>query len=162
MRPSALLPCLLLLAACSAPDATPGPQATATASATARANDSEASASVDGIVLTARTLPMRNVSDAMAKRYGLDADPDALLLLVTLRDGNGDAVAVDGLAVDARVARLPDAPQPLALKRIEVGGMVDLVASVHARAPATLRFELDARRGGATSRLAFTRDVLPP
>ena len=52
--------------------------------------------------------------------------------------------------------------QPLELREVRSGDLVDYVGIARVSPPDTLRFDLDIRReGGATSTMQFTRDIFP-
>ncbi len=137
-------------------NATPAPTPAA-----AQATGADATAAINGIVVHASAMPTADLNDSVATRYGLARNPDQLLLLVTVRDANGDAAPMDAVKLQARAGVLPDAPAPLALRAIETNGLVDYIGTVPVHAPASVQFEIDATRGGAHSRMSFTRDLLP-
>ena len=138
-------------------------QATAvTASAAStHASSTDATAAMNGVIVHASALPTADLNEAVARQYGLTRDAGTLLLLVTVRDANGDAVPADAVKVQARAGVLPDALAPLALRAIETNGLTDYIGTVSAHAPASVQFEVDATRGGAHSKMSFTRDLLP-
>lgn len=151
---AALLAVALPLAGCNRTPA-PVPAVAPTESAPGNA----ATATLDGITLEARLVNTATLGAAMARQYGIAQADDRWLLLITLRDANGNAVPADAVKLEARAGGLTDAPAPVALKPITVNGLTDLVGSVQATAPATLRIEIDATRGGSTAQMRFSRDL---
>ena len=113
-------------------------------------------AEVDGIVVEARGMPAIHLNADIARRHAIERADDVQLLLVTLRDRAGDAVATDGLVVTATASVLPDAPAPVALKRVETDGMADLIATYRAPPPGLVLWKIDARRGHARAQFGLT------
>ena len=118
-------------------------------------------ASVGGATLQASTVALADLNATVAARYGLAAGDDGLLLLVTVRDADGNALAPGDLAVQATAAVLPDPPAPLALREIRTGELVDYIGVVRAKAPASVQFRLSATRGGSRAEMTTTADVQP-
>lgn len=151
--PALLLP-LLLLVACNRdpapqPAVAPGPNAPAI----------PATATLDGATLDARLIDTASLGAAIAGRYGIVQGKDRWLLLITLRDKDGNGVPAAGVQVDARAGGLTDAPQPVVLRAIGTDGLHDWVGIVEAKAPTTVRIEVDARRDTARADLRFSRDL---
>lgn len=109
--------------------------------------------------LEARLINSQRISAAMSQRYGVVRDADNWLLLISPRSTAGDAITLDGLAVDARAGSLIEAPAGIALRAIEAGDYRDLIGEIKAKPPTTLRIEIDAHRGGQRGQLRFTRDL---
>lgn len=146
-----LLP--VLLAACGAPTSAPAPAAAFdTAAATGHITLGDAVVQATGVRLAA-------LNPATAKRYGIDVGDDGVLLLVTLRDARGNALAPQDLALDASASVLPDPPKPLPLRAIKTGEMTDYIGVLHARPPASVQLKLQARRGGASGNAAITVEL---
>lgn len=133
----------------------------ASGAASSAATNASAEATIDGVVVHASTIASSDLNDISAKRYGISREGSALFLLVTLRDAQGNGVAADAVQLAAQSAVLPDALAPLPLRAITTDGMTDYIATVTAKAPASVQFKIDVRKGGATSTMAFTRDLLP-
>lgn len=153
-----LLPTLLLgcgLAACSAQNNAPLPAKPIDTSATI------SRASVGGAVLQTQTIPLASLNPATAKQYGIDNTQEGVLLLVTLRDGNGNALAPADLQLTATASVLPDPPAPLPLRAIQTAGMTDYIGVLHAHAPASVQFTLEAKRGGDRNTLSTTVELSP-
>lgn len=119
-------------------------------------------ASVGGAVLQTQTVPLSALNPATAKQYGIDNTQEGVLLLVTLRDGIGDALAPADLQLSATASVLPDPPAPLPLRAIQNGGMTDYVGVLNARGPASVQFKLSARRGGDSNEITTTVEIQPP
>ena len=151
--PSALM-LVCALAACS-PSSAPTPARTLDmAAAVSRAT-------VGGAVLQAQSVPLSALNPATARQYGIDNTQDGVLLLITLRDANGDALAPADLQLTATASVLPDPPAALPLRAIQTGGMTDYIGVLQVRAPASVSFKLNARRGGDRNAMAMTMDLLP-
>lgn len=148
-----LLPLVALLSACGRGEPAP---ATATL-----ATSTVATAAVGGATLQASSVAIANLDPAMAARYGFDPGHDGALLLVTLRDANGDALPPADLQLAATASVLPDPPRPLQLQRIEVGNLIDYVGVFPARPPASVRFHVTASRGGARAEMDTTAELYP-
>lgn len=148
-----LLPVAALLAACGRGGPAP---ATATLAAS-----TVATATVGGATLQASSVAIANLDPTMAARYGFDRSHDGALLLVTLRDANGEAIAPGDLRLTASASVPPDPPRPLELQRIEVGSLTDYVGVFPARPPASVQFRVTATRGGARTELTTTAELYP-
>lgn len=155
---AALMLCALASACSRAPQATPVPASTPQAPAV---NAQQASATVGRIHLGANLLPVASLPDNAIASYGITRADDAQLLLVTARDGNGDAIAVDGLQLQASAGSLHESPQPLALRQIQTAGMSDWIGVIPVRPPTTLRVQVQAQKGDATTQMTFSRDFHP-
>ncbi|MFN7183150.1 MAG: DUF4426 domain-containing protein [Thermomonas haemolytica] len=157
--PAGALPLLaaLLLAGCGG---TSVPQP-AGAQLAASASHATATATAGDAVLQATALDIAQLDPAMAARYGLDARQQGALLLVTLRDTNGDALAPDDLVLTATASVLPDPPRGLALQPIRVDGLTDYIGVFAARPPANVRFHLTATRHGARAEFDASTDLYP-
>ncbi|RMH88631.1 DUF4426 domain-containing protein [Lysobacter pythonis] len=151
------LPLAIVLGACNRAPA-PQPAAPVGENAPSQA----ARATLGNTVLEARLTRSSDLSEAMAKHYGLRRDGDTWLLMVSPRTANGDAVTLDGMEVKARAGGLIDALQPVALRRIDAEGFGDFIGEIEARAPMTLRVEIDARQGGTRAEMRFNRELPKP
>lgn len=121
-----------------------------------------ARSTVNGITMEARLIDAMTLGQLMAKQYGITQADGTWLLLITLRDADGNGIAADSMQVDARAGGLTDALAPVALRTISVNGLNDLVGIVQAKAPTTMRVEIDAIRDGARAEMRFTRDLPKP
>ena len=141
-------------------------QATAAATPTTSAANASSEATIDGVVVHATAMPTSRLNAITAREYGIPVDADALFLLATVRDAQGDGVPMDAVQLSAQSAVLPDAPAPLALRAITTAapgktGMTDYIAVVPAKPPASVQFKIDVRKGGSNATMAFTQDLLP-
>ena len=152
-----ILAALLPIAACNR-----APEPVAAVSPGANAPMNAASAELDGITLQARLIDTATLAAVMAKQYGISQAEGQWLLLLTLRDAQGNGVPAGAVQIDARVGDLTQAPRPITLRSIQVDGINDLIGLVEATPPTTLRVEIDARRGGASSQMRFSRDLPRP
>ncbi|MDO4708977.1 MAG: DUF4426 domain-containing protein [Pseudomonadota bacterium] len=121
-----------------------------------------ARATLGDMQLEARLVRSSDLSEAIARQYGVRRDADNWLLLVSPRSAAGDAIPVDGLHLQAHAAALAETMKPLALRRIDSAGFSDWIAEIHASAPTTLQLEIDARRDTASAQLRFSRDLPRP
>ena len=121
-----------------------------------------ARATVDGIAIEARLIDIASLPPAMVLRYGIRKADDRWLLLITLRDGDGNGVPADSLRIEARAGGLAQALVPVPLRAIGIDGLVDLIGTVPAKPPETVRVEIDAVRGGARAEMRFSRDLPKP
>ena len=154
--PTVLLSLLLpaaLLTACGRGDPAPAPATLA--------NTTAVTATVGGATLQASSVAIANLDPAMAARYGFDPSHDGALLLVTLREADGNALPPGDLQLTATASVLPDPPRPLELQRIEVGTLVDYVGVFPARPPASVQFHVTASRGGARVEMNTTAELYP-
>jgi hypothetical protein len=135
--------------------------AAAVATAASQAANARAKTTVGGVTLETSTVALANLGQAVAGRYGIDTRNEGVLLLVTVRDANGDAIDAGDLRLEATSAVLPEAPKPLPLRMIQTAGMTDYIGVVETRAPASIQFRLTATRGGARAEVATTAELLP-
>lgn len=112
-------------------------------------------------VIAAQVIPTRLLDASVTERYGIDRDPDRALLLITVRSPSGDAIAVDGLQLTAQAGELHATPASIPLRPLQVDGFTDVVGTLQATPPATLRIAIQAERQGSRAELDFTHDWLP-
>ena len=101
--------------------------------------------------IRASAIPTLQLADSVARDYGITRGGDRVLLLVAVRRGPEAAettvpARVEGWATDLRGRR-----QPLALRALRTGALVDHIAEVEVSAPDTLHFQ---SHGHARGRLA--------
>lgn len=120
-----------------------------------------ASASVGGATLQASSVRIDALNPAMAKRYRIDQTHAGVLLLVTVRDADGNAIDPGDLRLAATAGTLTNPPMPLELRAIQTDGMTDYIGTLNARPPATVQFRLTAARNGAHAELATTAELQP-
>lgn len=116
---------------------------------------------VGGATLQASTVALADLTPAVATGYGIATGSEGALLLVTVRDADGNALAPGDLALQATATVLPDPPAPLALREIRTGELVDYIGVVRAKAPASVQFRLSATRGGSRAEIATTAELHP-
>ena len=115
-----------------------------------------------GAVIEARIIDTRTLGEAMARHYRIQQDDGHWLLLVTVRDREGNGLPADAVQLSAKAGDLTTRPRPIPLRAIAVDGLHDWVGTIQAAGPTTLLVELDARRDGASTRLRFSRDLPSP
>ena len=153
------IPCIALaLAACS--NSSTNSSATATASTTAGDAASDATATSNGITLRANVIETADLQESVARGYGIAREPNQALLLLTVRDANGDNATP--VSLQATVSDLKGGERPLPLREIRAGDFVDRIGLVPVTAPDTLTFEVRAQlTPGATSTVRLSRDFYP-
>lgn len=151
----------IALCACTPDRSSPPAGSTAVAQASTTTSPASASTTVGDAVLHTSTIALGDLEAAVASRYGIDAGKEGMLLLVTVRDAAGDALAPGDLQLQATAAVLPEGPRPLELRMIEAAGMTDYIGVVETRAPASIQFRLGATRGTSRAELATTAELLP-
>lgn len=119
------------------------------------------SATLGEHVITAQVIPTRMLDASVTRRYGIDREEDRALLLITLRSAAGDAIAVDGLTLDAQAGELHASATPVPLRLLQVDGFTDYAGTLQATPPASLRIAIQAHLGDSRAELAFTHDWLP-
>jgi hypothetical protein len=147
---------LLALAGCGGSDPVP-----ATPVASAAGASANASTTVGGVTLQTSSVAIADLNETIARRYGIDAGKEGLLLLVTVRDAAGNGIDPGDLQLTATAGVLPDPPKPLALRAIRNADMTDYIGVMEARAPASVQFKLAATRSGARADLAMTAELYP-
>lgn len=125
-----------------------------------RAN-ATATTTVGGVTLQASTLDVADLNDAVARRYAIDHSGRGMLLVVTVRDADGNGVEVGDLRLDASAGALPDAPRPLELLAITTDGMTDYIGVFKVSSPATVQIRISAVRDGARAEIATTAELYP-
>ena len=161
MNPIRIAPLVLLfafeLAACSH-DASS--TATATARATSAGAATDATATSNGITLRANVVETADLQASVARGYGIAREPNQAMLLLTVRDANGDNA--NPVSLQATVTGLKGGERPLPLREIRVDGFVDRIGLVPVAAPDTLTFEVRAQLApGSTSTVRLSRDFYP-
>jgi hypothetical protein len=147
----------LALAACGH-DATSSTTATAATMPGDAASD--ATATSNGITLRANVVETQDLQESVADSYGIAREPNQALLLLTVRDDNGDNAAP--VSLQATVSDLKGGARPLPLREIRVGEFVDHIGLVPVAAPDTLTFEVRAQlTPGSTSTVRVSRDFYP-
>jgi len=119
-----------------------------------------ATATSNGITLRANVVETQDLQASVAAGYGIAREPNQALLLLTVRDANGDNAMP--VSLQASVSSLKGGEQALPLREIRTGGFVDRIALVPVSAPDTLTFEIRAQlTPGSTSTVRVSRDFYP-
>lgn len=143
----------LALAACNGSDpqpaSAPGPNAAS----------QMASATLGADLLQVRLVHSEDLGSPIARQYGITRSADRWLLLISPRSRQGDAIAVGNLQLAARAGSLVEAPATLKLRPVHTGAFVDFIGEIRSPGPATLRLEIDARRGSDQARLRLVREL---
>jgi hypothetical protein len=119
-----------------------------------------ATATSNGITLRANVVETRDLQESVAAGYGIAREPNQALLLLTVRDANGDNATP--VSLQATVSDLKGSKRPLPLQEIRAGEFVDRIGLVPVAAPDTLTFEVRAQlTPGSTSTVRVSRDFYP-
>lgn len=119
-----------------------------------------ATATSNGITLRANVVETADLQESVARGYGIARTPNQALLLLTVRDANGDNATP--LSLQATVSDLKGGAQPLALREVRTGDLVDRIGLVPLSPPDTLTFEVQAQLSpGSTSTVRVSRDFYP-
>src|SRR5690606_27801049 len=104
-------------------------------------------------------LPTGNLSEAMARQYGIERGEDTVLLLLSVRrPADGGQVSLPGRD-RASAADLHGTQQPIELRELEAGGFLDHAGTFQARPRDTLTFAVEVRREGEPpATLQFNHD----
>jgi hypothetical protein len=105
--------------------------------------------------------PTRDLTAAVADRYGIEQRPDRALLVVTLASSAGAGTeATDAAEASAEVVGLTGVREPLPLSRRDEAGRPAWLASVELRhrVPVTIEIRARATREGPLLRARLTRD----
>ena len=154
-----LCPLWLALAACGGATE-PAPVRAPMAAATSGSAANGATATSNGITLRANVVETADLQESVAAGYGIAREPNQALLLLTVRDANGDNATP--VSLQATVSDLKGGERPLQLQEIRVGEFVDRIGLVPVNAPDTLTFEVRAQLvSGSTSSVRVNRDFYP-
>jgi hypothetical protein len=147
------------LAACSQ-NTSSSTTATATAATTPGDAASDATATSNGITLRASVVETADLQESVARGYGIAREPNQALLLLALRDADGDNATP--VSLQATVADLKGGKRPLQLREIRVGDFVDRIGLVPVAAPDTLTVEVRAQlTPDSSSTVRVSRDFYP-
>lgn len=154
MRPSlTVLSLLFLLAAC-------GNDAPPASASTSVAMPQEAETRIGDVTVHASVAQTSALDASVATQYGLERSDRLAMLLVSVRRTDGSP-APAGVVIEATAIPSQGARQPVTLRELRVGELVDRVGTVEIAPPESLRFELSIRYGNATSTMDFSRDFYP-
>ncbi|MFS8138283.1 MAG: DUF4426 domain-containing protein, partial [Thermomonas sp.] len=95
-----------------------------------------ATTTVGGVTLHSSTINLADLNDMVAKRYAIKRGSSGVLLLVTVRDADGNAIEPGDLRLDAVAGTLIDAAKPLPLRPITTNGMTDYIGVFNVAPPA--------------------------
>lgn len=118
-----------------------------------------ATTTVGGATLQASTMDVADLNDMVATRYAIERGSSGLMLLVTVRDANGNGIEAGDLRLDAVAGALPDAPKSLLLRPITTNGMTDYIGVFNARPPASVQFRISAVRNGGRAEISTTAEL---
>ncbi|GAA5005139.1 DUF4426 domain-containing protein [Pseudoluteimonas lycopersici] len=119
-----------------------------------------ATATSNGITLRANVVETADLQESVAAGYGIAREPNQALLLLTVRDANGDNATP--VSLQATVSDLKGGERPLPLREVRTGDFVDRIALVPIAAPDTLTFDIRAQLApGSTSTVRLSRDFYP-
>lgn len=118
---------------------------------------------VGALRLQAGIAPSASLSDAIALRYGVQRNPRTVLLLIGVRQAQGDAEISLPSTLDVGVRDLRGVRRSVDLREVRNEEFIDYVGEVRVAPPDTLTFAIVANAGEAgTARLEFTREVFRP
>lgn len=114
------------------------------------------------VTIRANVMTTATLSDAMAKRYGIERAGHRVLLMVSVRKGpEGQDTALPA-TVTAKVSNLHGQQRAMTMRELRSEGYVDYIGTAEVAPPDTLRFELEVvREDGARSSMQFSRDFVP-
>lgn len=145
----------------------PAPETTtATARATAATDHSAASqqatSRVGDVTIRASAIQTSALQPEVASRYGIERSDGTVMLLVAVRQGSQAQATSLPARISATATDLRGHVQPIAMRELRSGELLDYVGTVEVATPDTLRFEIDiVREGGAHSSMQFSRDFYP-
>jgi hypothetical protein len=117
-------------------------------------------ATSNGMTLRANVMETQDLQESVARGYGIAREPNQALLLLTVRDADGDNATP--VSLQATVSDLKGGERPLQLREIRIGEFVDHIALVPVAAPDTLTFGIRAQLApGSTSAMRVSRDFYP-
>jgi hypothetical protein len=137
----------------------PPPAAPATM---ATAAQQEATSRVGDVTIRASAMPTAMLAPEVASRYGIARDERTVMLLVAVRQGTEMQETSLPATITATATNLSGQRQPITLRELRSGDLLDYVGTVETSLPDTLRFDLTIlREGGASSTMQFSREFYP-
>lgn len=122
----------------------------------------EAVSRIGDVTVRASVVPTQSLSEEVARTYGLPRRPGTLMLLVGVRQGPEAQETSLPATVTAVATDLGGRRQPIALRELRSGELLDYVGTLEVTPPDTLRFDVTVvREGGARSDMQFTREFHP-
>lgn len=126
------------------------------------ATPQEAISRIGDVTVRASVVPTETLSEQVASSYGLPRRPGTVMLLVGVRQGPEAQEVSLPATVTAVATDLGGRRQPIALRELRSGNLLDYVGTLEVDAPDTLRFDVTVvRAGGARSQMQFTREFHP-
>ncbi len=148
--------CTTLLAACGGSS----PQADGAGQESVAAQ--EASVRFGDVIVRANAVATADLSEAVARQYGVPRDEATVMLLVGVRRIDGGQEASVPARIEARAVDLLGKRQAPEMREIRSGKFIDYVGVFRIAAPETLRFDVDVVTGrGQRASLQFNRDFFP-
>jgi hypothetical protein len=150
----ALLP--ILAVACGGPQPA-APKAAGSTQASGESMVQVGDASVRASVVQTSMLP-----ESVARQYGIARSATSVLLLVAVRRGPEATATAVPARVTATVTDLRGSRQPVVMRELRTGGLVDYIGTVETTLPDTLRFDLAiAVDGSGQATMKFEREFYP-
>lgn len=147
--------CLLALTGCGNGGA-PVPAATVSSA------QQETVSRIGDITIRATALQTSTLASEVASQYGITRDDRSVMLLVGVRQGSDAQETALPARVTATVTNLSGQRQPVVLRELRSGDLLDYVGTVETSLPDTLRFDISiVREGGASSTMQFSREFYP-
>lgn len=147
--------CLLAVGGCGGNDA-PAPVASMPAT------PQETVSRIGDITIRATALQTSALAPEVASQYGITRDDRTVMLLVGVRQGPDAQETALPADITATVTHLSGQRQPVTLRELRSGDLLDYVGTVETSLPDTLRFDISiVREGGASSTMQFSREFYP-
>jgi len=117
---------------------------------------------IGDVSIRASAIQTSQLDARIARQYGLQRDPNTVLLLVTVDRGPRATADAMPSSIQATATDLRGSRQPLALHEVRSGDAIDYIGTTATSLPDTLRFEIEiVRAGGARSSMSMSRDFYP-
>ena len=147
--------CFLALGGCGGNDAP-------TRAASVPATQQETVSRIGDITIRATALQTSALAPEVATQYGIGRDERTVMLLVGVRQGADARETALPAVITATVTNLSGQRQPVVLRELRSGDLLDYVGTVETSLPDTLRFDISiVREGGASSTMQFSREFYP-
>ena len=147
--------CFLALGGCGGNDAP-------TPAASVPATQQETVSRIGDITIRATALQTSALAPEVATQYGIGRDERTVMLLVGVRQGSDARETALPAVITATVTNLSGQRQPVVLRELRSGDLLDYVGTVETSLPDTLRFDISiVREGGASSTMQFSREFYP-